>query len=293
MIAGTIGAETVRSYTVIGDAVNLGARLESLNKEYGTQIIISDFTVGAADETRYNLRPLGQVTVKGKSVAVEIFEVVADIESQGRTPAAAAPGGQRLMRNARRGVQSTAASGRGSSQRDEEGFALAAALVLSRAGWRAVRSTSSARAPRSRRRPTISSSPTPRRASSGQQVSEEIRSEVRRRPGPGGAPLRDAGRRRARHATARGPDLPWTFIVLDTDAVNAFAAPGGFVHITKGALALMANEAELAGVLGHELIHVTEKHTIAALKKAGGISLAHGASGKGDSQITAGGRAAR
>jgi adenylate cyclase len=77
MIAGTIGAETVRSYTVIGDAVNLGARLESLNKEYGTQIIISEFTVNSLkDKTRYNLRPLGQVTVKGKSVPVEIFEVL-------------------------------------------------------------------------------------------------------------------------------------------------------------------------------------------------------------------------
>jgi hypothetical protein len=83
------------------------------------------------------------------------------------------------------------------------------------------------------------------------------------------------------------PRLPWTFIVLDTDAVNAFAAPGGYVHITKGALAMMANEAELAGVLGHEIIHVTERHTIAALQKAGGIGLATSATGKGGSKITA------
>ncbi len=48
------------------------------------------------------------------------------------------------------------------------------------------------------------------------------------------------------------PDLAWKFIVLDTDAVNAFAAPGGFVHITKGALANLKSESELAGVLGHE-----------------------------------------
>jgi predicted Zn-dependent protease len=83
------------------------------------------------------------------------------------------------------------------------------------------------------------------------------------------------------------PRLPWTFIVLDTDAVNAFAAPGGYVHITKGALALISSEAELAGVLGHEIIHVTERHTIAALQKAGGINLATTASGKGESRITA------
>ena len=63
------------------------------------------------------------------------------------------------------------------------------------------------------------------------------------------------------------PTLPWTFIVLDTDGVNAFAAPGGYVHITRGALALIKSEAELAGVLGHEIIHITEKHTVRAIQK--------------------------
>jgi predicted Zn-dependent protease len=62
-------------------------------------------------------------------------------------------------------------------------------------------------------------------------------------------------------------DVAWTFVVLDTDAVNAFAAPGGFVHITRGALALLHDEAELAGVLGHEVVHVTERHTIRAIQK--------------------------
>jgi predicted Zn-dependent protease len=68
-------------------------------------------------------------------------------------------------------------------------------------------------------------------------------------------------------------DLQWSFIVLDTDAVNAFAAPGGFVHITRGALALMQDESELAGVLGHEIIHVTEKHTIRAIQKNKSIQM--------------------
>lgn len=63
------------------------------------------------------------------------------------------------------------------------------------------------------------------------------------------------------------PEMAWKFIVLDTDAVNAFAAPGGFIHITKGALANLKNESELAGVLGHEIIHVTERHTIRAIQK--------------------------
>ena len=73
-------------------------------------------------------------------------------------------------------------------------------------------------------------------------------------------------------ATSR-PDVPWTFIVLDTDAVNAFAAPGGFVHITRGALALIEDESELASVLGHEMIHVTERHTIRAIQKNKSIQM--------------------
>lgn len=64
------------------------------------------------------------------------------------------------------------------------------------------------------------------------------------------------------------PGLKWQFIVLDTDGVNAFAAPGGIVHITRGALGLIKSEAELAGVLGHEISHVSKKHTINAIKKS-------------------------
>jgi predicted Zn-dependent protease len=62
------------------------------------------------------------------------------------------------------------------------------------------------------------------------------------------------------------PDLAWKFIVLDTDGVNAFAAPGGIIHITKGALGLIKSEAQLAGVLGHEITHVTERHTVHAIE---------------------------
>ena len=72
---------------------------------------------------------------------------------------------------------------------------------------------------------------------------------------------------------SKRPDLKWEFIVLDTDGVNAFAAPGGLVHITKGALGLMRNEAELAGVLGHEIAHITEKHSVESLRQNKGIKL--------------------
>jgi predicted Zn-dependent protease len=63
------------------------------------------------------------------------------------------------------------------------------------------------------------------------------------------------------------PNLAWTYIVLDTDGVNAYASPGGIVHITRGALGLIRSEAELAGVLGHEIGHVAHKHTVNAIKK--------------------------
>jgi predicted Zn-dependent protease len=69
------------------------------------------------------------------------------------------------------------------------------------------------------------------------------------------------------------PGLKWEFIVLDTEGVNAFAAPGGLVHITKGALGLIKSEAELAGVLGHEIAHITKKHTVNAIQKNKAIKM--------------------
>jgi predicted Zn-dependent protease len=69
------------------------------------------------------------------------------------------------------------------------------------------------------------------------------------------------------------PGLQWTFIVLDTDGVNAYAAPGGFVHITRGLLGLIKNEAELAGVLGHEITHVADKHTVKAIQRGKEIDM--------------------
>jgi predicted Zn-dependent protease len=77
------------------------------------------------------------------------------------------------------------------------------------------------------------------------------------------------------------PKLDWKFVVLDTDGVNAYAAPGGFVHITRGLLGLMKNEAELAGVLGHEVTHITERHTVEAIKKGKLVNMGGEAAGGG------------
>lgn len=63
------------------------------------------------------------------------------------------------------------------------------------------------------------------------------------------------------------PDLPWEFGVLDDNDVNAFASPGGYVFITKGLLLNMKSEAELAGVLAHEISHVLRRHHLQAIKK--------------------------
>ncbi|ODS55697.1 MAG: hypothetical protein ABS36_08830 [Acidobacteria bacterium SCN 69-37] len=72
------------------------------------------------------------------------------------------------------------------------------------------------------------------------------------------------------------PDLPWTFAVVDEPAVNAFAVPGGFIYITRGILPFLRDEAELAGVLGHEVGHVDARHSAEAYSRqlGAGVGLA-------------------
>src|SRR5262245_28294106 len=69
----------------------------------------------------------------------------------------------------------------------------------------------------------------------------------------------EVGRRLA--ANSERPNLPWTFRVADDAAVNAFAIPGGHLYVTRGILAHLNSEAELAAVLGHEIGHVTARHS--------------------------------
>jgi predicted Zn-dependent protease len=64
------------------------------------------------------------------------------------------------------------------------------------------------------------------------------------------------------------PDLPWEFHVVNDASVNAFALPGGYIHVTRGLLTAINDEAELATVVGHEIGHVTARHSVNQISKA-------------------------
>jgi predicted Zn-dependent protease len=68
-------------------------------------------------------------------------------------------------------------------------------------------------------------------------------------------------------ADSERPNLPWTFRVVDDPTVNAFALPGGFIYVTRGLLTHMTSEAELVSVLGHEIGHVTGRHSVEQMSK--------------------------
>jgi predicted Zn-dependent protease len=75
-------------------------------------------------------------------------------------------------------------------------------------------------------------------------------------------------------AQTERPDLPWHFGVMDAPQLNAFAVPGGTIFVTRGLVAHMKNEAELAGVLAHEISHVLRKHHLKAIQKGAQTALA-------------------
>lgn len=72
--------------------------------------------------------------------------------------------------------------------------------------------------------------------------------------------VEDLGKKLA--ARSERPNLPWSFKVVDDPAVNAFALPGGYIYVTRGLLSHMGSEAELSGVIGHEIGHVTARHGV-------------------------------
>ena len=85
------------------------------------------------------------------------------------------------------------------------------------------------------------------------------------------------GQSLAKHAEVQ--DIQYSFTVIDDDGINAFALPGGYIHVTRGLLALASNEAELAGVLGHEIGHVTARHAAQRYSTATATSLGIGVLG--------------
>lgn len=72
------------------------------------------------------------------------------------------------------------------------------------------------------------------------------------------------------------PSLPWQFTLLNSDVINAFAMPGGKVFMSKGLAVEMTNEAQLAGVLGHEIGHVTARHINDQIARQTGVSISTG-----------------
>jgi len=87
------------------------------------------------------------------------------------------------------------------------------------------------------------------------------------------------------------PGLPWHFGVMDTESVNAFATPGGYVLITHGMLLRCRDEAELAGILAHEISHVVEKHALNTMRKGAlagmaGDALGNYAQSRGKAEYT-------
>ena len=82
------------------------------------------------------------------------------------------------------------------------------------------------------------------------------------------------GMKLAAQTEGDNPSLPWSFTFLNTDVINAFALPGGQVFITRGLVERMEDEAQLAGVLGHEIGHVTARHANSRLARQMGLSIA-------------------
>jgi predicted Zn-dependent protease len=101
----------------------------------------------------------------------------------------------------------------------------------------------------------------------GQQAAQEVAQTIGFVEDPGlQSYVANIGKRMA--AKSERPNLPWEFHVVNDAAVNAFALPGGFIYVTRGLLGSMNSEAELATVLGHEIGHVTARHSVQQISKA-------------------------
>jgi len=101
----------------------------------------------------------------------------------------------------------------------------------------------------------------------GQQTAQQVDAQLPMlRDGVVDSYVNSLGQAIASH-TSRA-DLQWHFAVVNTDVINAFALPGGYVYVNRGVLSRASNESELAGVLGHEIEHVVRRHSVQQMEQA-------------------------
>jgi predicted Zn-dependent protease len=111
----------------------------------------------------------------------------------------------------------------------------------------------------------------------GQQLSQDVARQVRFNNDPA---VNEYVRSMGQRIVAQTPDpfnrLPWEFHVVDDPSINAFAIPGGHVYVNTGLIAAAENASELAGVMAHEISHVTARHTTESISRQYGLSILAG-----------------
>ncbi|HEX8170525.1 MAG TPA: M48 family metallopeptidase [Thermoanaerobaculia bacterium] len=111
----------------------------------------------------------------------------------------------------------------------------------------------------------------------GQQLQQEVSSQVRLNNDPVvNSYINDLGQRLVARTPAPFNQLPWTFHVVQDPAINAFAIPGGHVYVNTGLIAAAENASELAGVMAHEISHVTARHSTEQISRQYGLSILAG-----------------